>query len=155
MKSTTARILIVLAAVAVLAVGAWTFIAWDWVELSHAEPAGAARTFEAARAGFADVEPIVSVRDGAFVRQPFPEAPPPAASELVVIVYHRPTERLVRAEVPFWFLRMKGPGSERVLRGAGVDLRELGLTVDDLVRYGPALVFDASRGEDRVLLATR
>jgi hypothetical protein len=155
MKSTTARILIVLAAVAVLAVGAWTFIAWDWVETSHAEPAGAARAFEAARAGFADVEPIVSVRDGAFVRRPFPEEPPPAPSELVVIVYHRPTERLVRAEVPFWFLRMKGPASERVLRGAGVDLQELGLTVDDLVRYGPALVFDASRGEDRVLLATR
>jgi hypothetical protein len=42
-----------------------------------------------------------------------------------------------------------------MLRGAGIDLAQFGLTVDDLSRYGPALVFDGTRGEDRVLLVTR
>lgn len=48
---------------------------------------------------------------------------------------------------------MKRPASERLLRGAGIDLQEFGLAVDDLARYGPSLVFDG--GEDRVLLVTR
>jgi hypothetical protein len=154
-KSRIVRVLIVLGGIAALALGAWTFIAWGWIETSHAEPAGAAQAFEAARAEFATGEPLVSVRDGAIVRRSFPESPVPAPTTFIAIVYHRSSERLVRAEVPFWFLQMKGPASERVLRGAGVDLQALGLTVDDLVRFGPALIFDASRGDDRVLLATR
>jgi hypothetical protein len=154
-RITPARVLIALAVVAVLAVGAWTFIAWDWVTAIHAPPDDAARQFDSARLAHAGEEPVVTLRDGAFVRRPFSTDPRDAPSDLLVLVYHRPTERLIRAEVPFWFLRMKGPASERMLRGAGIDLAEFGLTVDDLSRYGPALVFDGTRGEDRVLLVTR
>lgn len=150
-----ARVLIVVGLIAVLAIGVWTFIAWGWVTATGASPANAALAFEAARLSHGGEEPVVALRDGAFVRRPLPETPRDAPSELVVLVYHRPTARLIRAEVPFWFLRMKGPASERLLRGAGIDLAEFGLTVDDLARYGPALVFDGVRGEDRVLLVTR
>jgi hypothetical protein len=154
-KVTPARVLIAVAVVAVLAVGVWTFVAWDWVTTSHAPPDDAAQVFEVARQAHAGEDPVVVLEDGAFVRRPVPAEPREAPSNLLVLVYHRPTERLIRAEVPFWFLRMKGPASERMLRGAGIDLAEFGLTVDDLSRYGPALVFDGTRGEDRVLLVTR
>jgi hypothetical protein len=154
-RITPARVLVAIALVAALAVGAWTFIAWDWATAVHAPPDDAARQFDSARLAHAGEEPVVTLRDGAPARRPLPTEPRDAPSDLLVLVYHRPTERLIRAEVPFWFLRMKGPASERILRGLGIDLAEFGLTVDDLSRYGPALVFDGTRGEDRVLLVTR
>ena len=154
-KITRARVVILIGIVPVLAIGTWTFIAWDWVTASHARPGDAARAFEAARQAHAGDSPVVTLEDGAIVRRPPPDAPRGAPSELLVLVYHRSTGRLIRAEVPFWFLRMKGPASERLLRGAGIDLQEFGLAVDDLARYGPSLVFDGERGEDRVLLVTR
>jgi hypothetical protein len=154
-KITPLRVLIAVAVVAALAVGAWTFIAWGWVTTTRASASDAALAFEAARLAHAGDEPVVALRDGALVRRPLPAEPRDEPSDLLVLVYHRPTDRLIRAEVPFWFLRMKGPASEPVLRGAGIDLAEFGLTVDDLSRYGPALVFDGTRGHDRVLLVTR
>jgi hypothetical protein len=154
-RITPARVLILLGIVPVLAIGAWTYIAWNWVTTSAAPPADAARAFEAARHAHAGELPVLTLEDGAVVRRPPPDAPREAPSDLLVLVYHRSTGRLVRAEVPFWFLRMKGPASERLLRGAGIDLQEFGLAVDDLARYGPSLVFDGVRGEDRVLLVTR
>jgi hypothetical protein len=154
-KLTPARVLIAGGVVAAVAVGVWTFIAWDWVTTGHAPPGEAALAFETARRAHAEEQPVVAIEGGAVIRRPLPAEPRDAPSDLLVLVYHRPTERLIRAEVPFWFLRMKGPASERMLRGAGIDLAEFGLTVDDLVRYGPSVVFDGTRGEDRVLLVTR
>jgi hypothetical protein len=155
MKSTGVRVLIVVAVLAALGIVFSIVAAWRSVEMVQADPVTAARTFDAARSAFGSVEPIVALRDGSYVRRPVPSQPVDAPSELIVVVYHGPSQRLVRSEVAFWFLRMKGPLSQRALKGAGIDLRDLGLTVADLERYGPTLVLDEQRGDNRVLLWTR
>lgn len=145
----------VLAVLAVLGIVFSFVAAWRSVEITQADVRTAAEAFEAERSVFGNSDPIVSLRDGGYVRRPVPPEPAGDPSTLFVLVYHRPSQRLARAEVGFWFLRMKGPASERALSGAGIDLRELGLTVEDLERYGPALVLDEQRGDNRVLLWTR
>ena len=155
MKSTGVRVLIVVAVLAALGMAFSIVAAWRSVEVAQADPATAARTFDAARSAFGNAGPIVKLGDGGYVRRPVPTQPVETPSDLIVLVYHGPSQRLVRSEVAFWFLRMKGPLSQRALQGAGIDLRELGLTVADLERYGPALVLDEQRGDNRVLLWTR
>jgi hypothetical protein len=155
MKSTAIRLLLVIGVLAVLGIAFSLVAAWRSVEMTQADPSRAASAFDLERSAFGQADPIVRFRDGGYVRRPVPPEPLPAPSSLFVLVYHRPSERLVRTEVGFWFLRMKGPASERALSGAGVDLKALGLTVADLERYGPAVVLDEERGDNRVLLWTR
>ena len=155
MRSTGFRILLVVGVLAVLGV-AFSFVAaWRSVEMTQADPDGAARAFESERSSSGPGDPIVAFREGGYVRRPVPPRPPAAPSTLFILAYHRQSQRLVRVEVGFWFLRMKGPASEYVLDGAGVDLEALGLTVADLERYGPAVVLDEQRGDNRVLMWTR
>jgi hypothetical protein len=149
------RVLIGAGVCAVLGIAFSVVATWRSVETRQADPVAAAEAFEAARAAFDTQEPIVSVRDGAFEKRPAPPRSETTPSSLFVLVYHRPTTRLIRAEVAFWFLRMKGPAAQRALSGTGIDLEALGLTVDDLERYGPSLVFEGQRGENRVMLWTR
>lgn len=155
MRSTGVRILLVVGVVAVVAIAVSFVAALRSVEVAQADPVRAAAAFDFERQAFGGAEPIIVFRDGGYVRRPAPPDPPAAPSALYVLVYHRPSQRLARAEVGFWFLRLKGPASERVLAGAGIDLHALGLTVDELQRYGPALVLDGERGDNRVLMWTR
>ena len=155
MKSTGIRILLVVALLAAVGI-VFSFVAtWRSVEVTDADAARAALAFEMERMQIGSADPIITFYEGGHVRRPVPAEPQPAPSTLFMLVYHRPSGRLARAEVGFWFLRMKGPASERVLSGAGIDLQALGLTVDELERYGPALVLDAQRGDNRVLVWTR
>jgi len=77
------------------------------------------------------------------------------ARRLHVLAYHASTGRLVSADVPIWFIRMKGPASALALRGTGFDLEALGLTAGDLARAGAGLVLDERRGEDALLVWTQ
>jgi hypothetical protein len=56
--------------------------------------------------------------------------------------------RVVRVEIPFWLLRLKLRGGID-FNGRRMELDDLKLTVEDLERYGPALVVDhqGSSGE--------
>jgi hypothetical protein len=61
----------------------------------------------------------------------------------------------VRANVPFWFFKLKGPAIQLVLRGTEIDLKKLGVTAADLESHGPGLVLDEIRSNgDRVLVWT-
>jgi hypothetical protein len=60
--------------------------------------------------------------------------------------------RIVRADVPFWFLKLKGPAARLALRDTGVDLERLALTPADLERYGPRIVVDHLSGTGARLL---
>jgi hypothetical protein len=63
--------------------------------------------------------------------------------------------RLVRADVPFWYLKMKGPAVQYLVRGTGLDLQRLGITAADLERYGAAVVLDETNANgDRLLVWT-
>ena len=155
MDRTARRVFVILAVCALLGLAFSIVATWRSVETSVAAPDDAARAFEQARAEFAGQAPVVTMEGERVTRRPPPGIAPGAPSSLHVLVYHRPSTRLIRAEIPFWFLRMKGPASETALRGTGIDLARLGLSVDDLRSYGPALVLDEQRGHNRVLLWTR
>ncbi len=63
--------------------------------------------------------------------------------------------RIVRADVPFWFLKLKGPAARLALRDTGVDRDRLGITPADLERYGPWVVVDqATNSGARLLMWT-
>jgi hypothetical protein len=70
------------------------------------------------------------------------------------LAYHASTQRLVSADIPIWFIRIKGPAAAFALRDTGFDLEVLGLTAGDLERSGAGLVVDESRGEDALLAWT-
>ena len=78
-----------------------------------------------------------------------------AADTPVLLAYRAAEQRLVRVDVPFWFLKMKGPAVQYSLRGTGVDLERLGVTAAELEGYGASVVLDESRHNgDRVLVWT-
>jgi hypothetical protein len=142
-----------IAGLVVAATGGLLFSGWAWtrwVDMERVGPEAAARAFEAARAPRQGRPPLVTFGEsGATVRREREERPPVRVSVLRVLFYQPAEERLVRAEVPMWFLKMKGPGARYALHGTGVDLDALGLTPADLERHGPGLVLDhaASSGE--------
>lgn len=81
------------------------------------------------------------------------QAAPP--TRLRVLAYRTPQQRLVQADVPFWFLRLKGPAVQYALRGTGLDLEQLGVSPADLERYGICLLLDETRTNgDRLLVWT-
>jgi hypothetical protein len=72
-----------------------------------------------------------------------------------VLAYQAGEQRLVAADVPFWFFRLKGPAAQYALSGTGLDLKRLGITAADLERHGPAVVIDHTRPNgDRLLVWT-
>jgi hypothetical protein len=88
-------------------------------------------------------------------RRPPPTIRASPVSVLRVLAYRIPEQRLVRAAVPFWFLKVKGPAVQYALRDTGLDLDRLGITASDLEQYGPAVVFDETRHNgDRLLVWT-
>ncbi|MDQ3213371.1 MAG: hypothetical protein M3Q85_11905, partial [Acidobacteriota bacterium] len=61
---------------------------------------------------------------------------------LHVMAFDPDETRIVRVEIPFWLLRLKLRGSGIDFNGNQMELEDLKLTVEDLERYGPALVVD-------------
>ncbi len=150
-RTTIARLLAWVALAGVVGVAIFGLLAWRSVAVEHADPDQALGRFTAIRERFAGTEPLLHVdAAGHVTRRPPPanEIAPP--SRLHVLAYRRP--ELVRADVPFWFLRAKGPALQYSLRGTGLDLKRLGVTAADLQRYGPCLVLDEARANGERLL---
>ena len=86
------------------------------------------------------------------------EAGPPqggSATRLRVLAYRVQEERLVEADVPLWFVGVKGPAMQFALRGTSIDFKSLGVTAADLERAGAAVVLDETRSNgDRILAWT-
>jgi hypothetical protein len=131
-------------------------VAWRAVTIRHASQSEALTQFEAARARLSPPDPLVQ-RDasGRFARRKPPRRSEPPAGQLHVLAYRASAERLASADVPLWFLRVKGPAVQLAFRGTGFDLESLGLTADDLAQSGTGVVLDETRGNgDRVLAWT-
>jgi hypothetical protein len=80
---------------------------------------------------------------GKIVRHATPRSTTPAPlRRLSVLVYDADAQRLVSADVPFWFFQIKGPAAHYALRDTGFDLDRLGVTPAELRRYGPAVLID-------------
>ena len=141
---------------AALGVAVFGVLAWRSVSVERMDGTEAQNSFEDALAGIPSRVPLVHRdADGAFVRETGKGPAGPPATQLHVLAYHVEGQRLVRADVPLWLFKVKGPAVEYALRGTGFDLEALGLTAGDLERAGPRVVLDEVLATgDRVLAWT-
>ena len=149
------RILILLLVAAALGLGAFGYMMWNAVTVERADESDAARQFRAARAALGSALPMIEIdAAGRVVRRPSPPREETSALDRVrILVYQAQQQRLVRADVPFWFVALKGPALQYAVRDTGVDLERLGVTAADLRQHGPGPILDEARANgDRVLI---
>lgn len=142
---------------AVIGFSIFGVLVWQAVETEKTDATEALRRFSAARATFESMEPMLDLDSkGRLIgRQLDPDSTPKKLDQLRVLVYTASQERLVAADVPFWFVKLKGPALQFVLRETGFDLKSLGITPRDLERRGPGLILDESTPNgDRLLVWT-
>jgi hypothetical protein len=137
------RIAFVVLACAVGGVLVFGGLAWRAVTITEAAPAAASAEFAAARAALPG-RALVDIDDQGRVtrRESAPDRAPEPINRLKAMAYQPRIGRIVRADVPFWFLKRKGPAARLALRDTGVDLERLAITPADLERYGPRIVVD-------------
>jgi hypothetical protein len=161
MKRTHATILMavigVLAFVAIVGVslGAWLFA--SAFERETADEPAAAASFDDVRQRFAGSNPVLSVVEddkAVLTRQPPAEAPARPLERLQLMVWDPEDAGLSRVTLPFWLLRLK-KGPLDVSSKVMVDHHQINLTVEQIERYGPALLLDhRARDGDRLLVWT-
>jgi len=151
------RLLVALIAGACLGLATFGILAYRAVTLEQASAPEALRRFTEIRARLGGTAPLLTLDDaGDVVRR----AEPPAIARrkirrFCVLVYQAADERLITADVPFWFFRIKGAAAQYAVRGTGLDLERLRITGADLERYEPSVVIDHSRlNGDRLLVWT-
>jgi hypothetical protein len=131
---------------------------WRVTQVERVSPDAALERFEAARDSLGVLRPMLKIVDGELRRIADDDTTAVDVSSpktLYVMAYRGPREGLVQVSIPLWFLRLKAPAVDFVLRDTGWSLRELGLSPADLERAGPALVIDETRTNgDRVLVWT-
>jgi hypothetical protein len=141
-----------LAGLAVFAV-----LVWRAVTVEDAPRAEAERRIAIARAGLPSKAPLVELDDqGRVVRTTSSsEGTGRPVARLKALAWRAADRRLVSADTPFWFFKLKGPAARYALTGTGFDLDRLGLTPADIERFGPGVIVDyAGRDGDRVLVWT-
>jgi hypothetical protein len=118
---------------------------------------GAATEFERVKLQFTGQKPLIELDDrGHFLRANSDRTAQPNArrpDQLYVLAFDPDDERIVKVTIPFWLLRFKSRRATVDFNGGRFDLEDLKLTVEDLERFGPTLIFDHknARGE-RVLV---
>jgi hypothetical protein len=152
----------VLAFLGLGAVFGFTVFGFMVARVTHVERLGpdiALARFEAARDSLGTLRRPLTVVDGqarrsAEIDSVIAEVDPPET--LRVMAYRGSQEGLVEVSIPLWFLRLKAPVVDYLLRDTGWSLRELGLSPDDLQRSGRAVVIDEQRANgDRILVWTQ
>ena len=131
----------VLGLVAMAGVG--FYFASQHIATRAVSPGAAAEDFDTVRKRFTGQSPIIELDDrGRFVRarteraSANPQRPP---EWLRVLAYDADDGRVVEVKVPFWLLRMKLNASID-LNGRQMDFDDLRMSVEDLERFGPALI---------------
>jgi hypothetical protein len=139
--------------VALLRLSSSGIVIWRSVHVDQADAADARRRFEGVRHDFPSAPLVVWDAGGRLTRNAPRAARGPRPSQLHVLLYRSREERLVRADVPLWFFKVKGPAMNYALRGTEFDLAALGLTAADLEEAGAGLVLDETRKNGDRLLA--
>ena len=150
------KVLLGIGLAAMCGLSVFAYVAWHASDVMRVEPNEADQAFQLALDRFGpDAVPMVardttgSYQHAARSEEVSEERP----ERLVILTHHSQQGGLVRTEVPFWFLRMKGPALQFVLRGTDFDLRELGITPRDLIDNGPGVVVhEVYGGGDRLLV---
>jgi hypothetical protein len=148
--------MILFAVITTLGVALFGALAWRSVSIDSADATDAEHQFNEARAALPALPPLVARgADGRFVRRPITQPGTLRATTLHVLAYHSHQQRLLRADVPLWLARIKGPAAQYALRDTGFDLETLNLTARDLEDFGAGVVLDESDASgDRVLAWT-
>jgi hypothetical protein len=141
---------------ALIGVSASAFLAWRTVTVQRAEADDALQRFEEIRRGFDRTEPVLHVdAERGVTRRPPPVHPATPPTRLRVLAYQASAQRLVRADLPFWFVKMKGWAVGYLLRETGLDFGRLGVSPGELEPYGACLLLDETRENgDRLLVWT-
>jgi len=113
--------------------------------------------FERVKKQFTGQKPLIELDErGRFLRANSERAAQPSAKrpdQLFVLAFDPDDERIVKVTIPFWLLRFKARGATVDFNGGRFDLEDLKLTVEDLERFGPTLIFDHKSGRgERVLV---
>jgi hypothetical protein len=121
-------------------------------ETEAASPTTAAREVAEVKARFGDAKPLIELDSGGrFVRSNVAERAAAKAERtpenLHILAFDPDDERVVRLTIPFWLLRFKSRGAQIDFNGRKMNLEDLKLSVEDLERYGPALIIDHA-GDD-------
>ena len=136
-RSRNSRLLWSVGIAAMVGIGVFVFFAWHSVTVEQVQPNELLSRVAEIRTRLTCTEPIWQVDAAGVVTRreaaPETEARP---TRLRVLAYRASQERLVRVDVPFWFLKVKGPGVQYALRDTGLDLERLGITPADLEQYG-------------------
>ena len=154
--TTPARVLTGVAIAGAIGLLIFGLMAWRSVHFERVEVNEALRRFSDVRERFSGVEPILRVGpEGRIVRTREATAATQPPRRFYVLAYHAGGQRLVHADIPFWFLTVKGPAATFAVRGTGLDLDRLGVSPAELKRYGPTLVLDdVSADNSRLLVWT-
>ncbi|HLG58192.1 MAG TPA: hypothetical protein VI485_22800 [Vicinamibacterales bacterium] len=128
--------------IAVVAIGVWA--ATSLFDNQSMDESAAARTLDEVRSQFAGAQPVVDLRpDGAVLLRRPPETKPAPLKTLHVLRWNVQDEEMTRVDVPFSLLRMTDSPFEVSLEPDATGLRvSTSLHVDDIERYGPALLVD-------------
>jgi hypothetical protein len=132
-------------------------LVWRSVTIERAEGNEMTRRFSAVRTGLPSTAPLVDIDDAGRVLEmrPVPAGTPRPIARLKALAWRAAEQRLVSAEAPFWFFKLKGPAARYALNGTGFDLDRLHLTPGDLERFGPGAIIDhTSRDGSRLLVWT-
>jgi hypothetical protein len=136
--------------------GAGFYFFKQHIQTTRATSTSAASEFDAVRVKFSGQKPLIELDShGNFLHANTDRAESDRRPEKLYVLAYDPNDGgLVRIEIPFWLLRMKMKGAINFgSRGNQLDLEDLKLTVEDLDRYGPALVLDQKNDDgDRVLV---
>lgn len=147
-KRTWLSILLAVVAIAVVLclalVGGAAYWLYQHVQTQELSSDGAADEFRRARARFAGQQPLVEMRPGAepvVHRGTGPASSTPVAN-FHVLAYDPDEEKLMRANVPFWVLKMAPEKSISFTSRDRLLFSRLRLSMDDIERRGPGLVMD-------------
>jgi hypothetical protein len=155
--ATSRRIALIALACALGGVVVFGGLVWRAVTIERADGRQAAEDIAAVRATLGTRAALLDVDDQGAVtrREPLPNRTPQPIRRVKAMAYRSELGRMVRTDVPFWFLKLKGPAARLAFRDTGVDLERLGITPDDLERYGPRVLVDhASPTGSRLLVWT-
>lgn len=124
------------------------------VTVEQADAAAALRRFAAIRAATGGGAPLLTLdQTGRVARRQEPPAGGRARpTRLGVVAYRAHEQRLVTADIPFWFFKLKGPAAQFAVRGTGLDFERLQITAADLERHGPAVIVDHAYADGNRLL---
>jgi hypothetical protein len=126
------------------------------LETVTADEAEAGRSFTDVRARFGESLPLLEMGDrGPVLKRKPPEAPAGHnLKNIQVIAWDPGDEELVRVTLPFWLMRLSD-GPINVSAESAVPGVRLSMTVEELERFGPALLIDHMEEDgSRILIWT-